>query len=288
MAAELIPIPEKTVNLNFENSMMDYGPKSERLYVIAQSYEIDSQDMLEAAVDELKLIKNFAKELEAKEKDFTKPLNDLKTKWIAFFRPARDRLALAEQQLKGSIDGYMTAQEQKRLAAQAEAERLARVERQRLEAEAKRIADEAAAQARKAREEQARIQAEAKKAQDAGNAAAAAALQKQAQEEKAKSDEALRNAQEETQALHEQALFVPTPIVAAQVQKVTGMTQTFTYVAELTDKMALIKAVAAGQVPEIYLDVNMTLLNKQAKALKEQLNIPGIKVVKKSGISQRT
>lgn len=288
MAAELTQLPESTVTLSFDTSMIGYGARSQRLFDISKSYEIDSQEMLAAASDELKLIKSFAKELETKEKELTKPLNDLKTKLIDFFRPARNNLALAEQQLKGSIDGYLTAQEQKRLAAQAEAERLARVERARLAAEAKRIADEAAEQQRKAYQEQVRIQAEARKAQEAGDAITAAALKQQAREEEIRADEARRNAQEETQALHEQALFVPTPIVAAQVQKVSGMTQTHTYTAELIDKMALIKAVASGQVPDIYLDVNMALLNKQAKALKDQLNIAGVKAVRKSGISQRT
>lgn len=288
MAAELNQVPEKNLTLNFDNPMMDYGPKSERMFNIAQAYQIDSQEMLIAASEELKVVKTFAKDIEAKEKEFIKPLNDLKTKWIAFFKPARERLAEAERQLKGGIDKYLNDQEQKRITAQAEADRLARLERQRLEAEAKRIADEAAAQDRKAREEQARIDAEARKAQQAGDTAKAAALQKQAQEQKAASDQAQLIAAQEELALQDQAMFVPTQIVSPEVKKVSGMSQTHTYGVELVDKMELIKAIASGQLPDVYVDVNMTLLNKQAKALKEQLNIPGVKVIKKSGISQRT
>lgn len=240
-------VPEKNITLSFDNAMLDFWPKSERMFHLAQAYQIDSQEMLIAASDELKVVKAFAKELEATEKDLTKPLNDLKTKWIAFFKPARERLAQAEQQLKGGIDTYLNAQEQKRLAAQAEAERLVRVERARLEAEAQRIV-EAAATA---------------------------------------SDQEQLAAAQQAQALQDQAMFVPVPIIAAEVQKVSGMSQTHTYIAELTDKMALIKAIAAGQVPDIYIDVNMTLLNKQAKALREQLNIPGVVSVKKTGITQK-
>lgn len=248
MAAELNQVPEKNLTLNFDNAMMDYGPKSERLFSIAQAYQIDSQEMLEAASDELKVIKDFAKDVEAKEKEFTRPLNDLKTKWIAFFKPARERLAEAERYLKGGIDKYLNDQEQKRIAAQAEADRLANIERTRLQAEAKRIIEAAATEP-----DQARI-----------------------------------IAAQEAQALIDQSMFVPTPIIAAEVKKVSGMTQTHTFEAELIDKMELIKAIASGQIPDVYVDVNMSLLNKQAKALKEQLNIPGVKVVKKTGISQRS
>lgn len=280
-------LPEKNLTLNFNSAMMEYGPKSDRLFSIAQSYQIDSQEMLIAASDELKVIKEFAAQVEATEKEFTKPLNDLKTKWIAFFKPSRERLAQAEKHIKGGIDTYLKAQEQKRLAAQAEAERLARVERARLEAEAKRIADEAAAQERKAREEQARIDAETKKAQQAGDAAAAAALQKQAQEARAASDQAQLSAAQQAQTLQDQAMFVPVPIIAAEVQKVSGLSQTHTHAAEITSLKELALAVGQGLVPESYIEANMTLLNKQAKALGEQLNIPGVKVVKKTGITQR-
>ena len=83
----------------------------------------------------------------------------------------------------------------------------------------------------------------------------------------------------EADALIEEAALVPDPHIAPETPKVQGIHTMTTWGAEVTDKMALIKAVAAGKVPEAALDVNMKLLNQQAKSLREQLSWPGVRAV---------
>ena len=75
------------------------------------------------------------------------------------------------------------------------------------------------------------------------------------------------------------------PVVASNRPKIQGVSTRVTWSAELTDKMALIKAVAAGLAPETLLDVNMPTANQMARAMKSHLNYPGIKAVSKKGIA---
>lgn len=77
------------------------------------------------------------------------------------------------------------------------------------------------------------------------------------------------------------------PVVARNKPKVQGISTRETWSGEVTDKMALIKAVAAGQAPETLLDVNSKVLNQMARAMKSHLVYPGIKAVSKSGIASR-
>lgn len=123
------------------------------------------------------------------------------------------------------------------------------------------------------REEEARRQEIARKEQER--------LQKRA--EKA----AEKGQTEKAEALLETANAIPTPIVAPAMQKVSGIATKTTWKAEVVDKMALIKAVAAGQVPLSVLEVNQTVLNKMAVALKEELSYPGVKAVAEQSIAAR-
>lgn len=128
-------------------------------------------------------------------------------------------------------------------------------------------------QERLRREEEARRQEIARREQEK--------LQKRA--EKA----AEKGQTEKAEALMETAQAIPTPIVTPTIQKVAGIATKTTWKAEVTDKMALIKAVAAGQVPMSVLDVNQTVLNKMAVALKEELNYPGVKAVAEQSMAVR-
>lgn len=51
--------------------------------------------------------------------------------------------------------------------------------------------------------------------------------------------------------------------------------------AEVTDLMALVKAVAAGQVPIQAIDANMVFLNGQARMMKAVMAYPGVRAVEK-------
>jgi hypothetical protein len=59
------------------------------------------------------------------------------------------------------------------------------------------------------------------------------------------------------------------------------------WAAEVTSLPQLVRAVADNRVPLYYLEPNMELLNKIARALKETLAIPGVRAKKRIGIVQR-
>lgn len=127
-------------------------------------------------------------------------------------------------------------------------------------------------QERKRREEEARIRE----------------LQRQEQERLAKEAEVAEKAgdKETAEAIIQQAAEMPTAIVPRRdPPKVAGVKTQTRWSAEVTDQMMLIKAVAAGQVPMIAIEINQRFLNQQAVSLKGALNIPGVKAVSKEGIA---
>lgn len=92
---------------------------------------------------------------------------------------------------------------------------------------------------------------------------------------------------EEAEAIREEVAAAPVvvPIPSRERPKAAGVAMRTTWSAEVTDKMALIKAVAAGQVPPSVLDANMKVLNGMARSLKRELNYDGVKAVASKGIA---
>lgn len=82
-------------------------------------------------------------------------------------------------------------------------------------------------------------------------------------------------------ALLETPVVNVAPVMATtQVPKAQGITDSGdgVFSAEVTDLMALVKAVASGAVPIMALEANQKWLNGQAKAMKQFLAYPGVKV----------
>jgi len=75
---------------------------------------------------------------------------------------------------------------------------------------------------------------------------------------------------------------VYTPPPETPKARLDGMTIVKYWSAEVTDLRALVKAVAEGKQPLVYLQANMPPLNRQAESLKEELRIPGVKAIWKS------
>jgi hypothetical protein len=120
--------------------------------------------------------------------------------------------------------------------------------------------EEEARQREAARTERERLYAEAQAAADAGHP-------------------------DEADAISETEKLIPMPIVPPTVEKISGVSTRKVWRAEVIDKLALIKAVAAGRVPEALLEVNMVVLNAQARALKSAMNYPGVKAVAEGTIA---
>jgi hypothetical protein len=129
------------------------------------------------------------------------------------------------------------------------------------------------AQERAAREAQAKLDAEARKQQE----------KLMVRAEKA----AESGKEEKAHELAMQAASVVAPVVAANVDKAQGISTRQNWKAEVTDKMALVQAVAAGKLPISMLDVNMTSLNAIAKATKGEVEYPGVRFYPETVVSAR-
>ncbi len=98
----------------------------------------------------LKAVKKKYHDLEEREKEITRPLNDSLRSVRDLFRNPKDLLLKIESNLKNAMLGYQRAEEAKRAESQRIAEDLARKERERLarlaeKAEARGAADQAEA-----------------------------------------------------------------------------------------------------------------------------------------------
>jgi hypothetical protein len=81
---------------------------------------------------------------------------------------------------------------------------------------------------------------------------------------------------DEAEAILEEPVFVPSPIVLKAVPKVNGLAQRTNWKYRLTDLNALVKAVYEGKVPLMALEPNDIFLNQQARALKGTVQYPGV------------
>lgn len=273
---------------------------------IAENYEITNQQMFEFAADDLKSIKSLMKRVEEQRTSQVGPLNTEVKRINAEYKEPMNWLESAEQILKGKILLY--TQEQERIAAEAQrkADEAARQERARIEAEqraqqaeAQRQAQEAAqaeAAKRKAEADAAEAQRQADKAAEDGDKEAAqaafAAIEK-ADRERAEAEAAAsqaRMAQEAAQAeadANEMTALVTTAALVQTSAKVSGISTSKSWKARITDKEALVKHIAAH--PELldWVEIKMTGINGMAKALKQNMQIPGVEAYPDISVSAR-
>jgi hypothetical protein len=219
---------------------------------IAQSIEIDSPEMYRLAGDELASIKGKAKQLDEQRKSITKPLDDAKKAVMDLFRRPLEVLTSAEGILKRSMLAYDQEQRRKQEEEQRKARIAAEAERQRQQAEADKKAEEA------------------RQAAEAGDVKKAAELQQQA---------------EETAAVAE---MITAPVIQLEKPKASGVAVRKTYKARVTDLKALLQGVIDGVVPDAVIEINESVLNSQARSLKESMKYPGVEVYTEEGISARS
>lgn len=135
--------------------------------------------------------------------------------------------------------------------------------------------------------------AEQEKIRKAEEARLAEIARKQAEEEAllaaiAAEEEAKRNgatqeeAAQEAQVIIEQPVYVPPVVVPKSVPKMAGgPVYREIWAAEITDIKALCLAVAQGKASTECVIGNMPTLNRMAVALKQTMNIPGVKAYSK-------
>jgi hypothetical protein len=94
----------------------------------------------------------------------------------------------------------------------------------------------------------------------------------------------------------EQILEAPTPpapiivptVVGPALPKTEGVSFKTTYRAEVVDLRALVDAIAGGKASVAYVLPNLPALNQAARALKEELRIPGVRVIPERVTAVRT
>jgi hypothetical protein len=229
---------------------------SQRQLTVAKEITIDSAPMYEAAADELKAIKKAAKELEDKRVGITKPIDEAKKAVMDLFRRPLEILGEAETVLKRAMITYADEQEKIRREEQAKLDAIAKAERERLAAEAK------------AKQEEAERLAQA--AQDSGDEQAFAQA---------------AQAAAEAQVMESTVAVMTAPTATTAAAKVSGISARGVWKAECTDKIALIKFIAQNDAFINLLDVNQSALNQLAKAMKQTLNLPGVRAYEERSLA---
>lgn len=233
----------------------------------ASDLVIDCDEMYELAATELQTIKGTIKQLEEMRLAVSEPLHKAKTANDANFKAIKAPWEQAEQSVKAGMLAWVEKKE-------AEA------------AEERRKADELAAQAR--REAEAR-EAEARAAAQAAIAAAQTATD---EEKFAEAVQAANEAEARAESFAmEAAIAAPTFVAAPRVAAV-GTQLRGTWKAEVEDKLALLRHIVAKAEdnPDLLalVDINASSLNKRAKALEKNLNLPGVKAVFERSIAARS
>lgn len=234
--------------------------RAQSALAMVESMVIDSQETYDLAADELKAIKFKAKGLEDQRTAITGPINKALKAVNDLFRSPSEYLTKAESIIKNKMIGYTT--EQERIAAE---------ERRKAEAA---IRAEQARLAKEAADREAAAKIEADKLIAAGNAEQAAQVQAEAAIEAAN--------------LAATAQVMTAPIAAPAVAKVAGVSMRGVWKAECTDKAALVAFVAANLQFLNLLDVNTSALNQMAKAMKETMQIAGVRAFEEKQLASRS
>jgi membrane protein involved in colicin uptake len=272
------------------------------LVLRAQAITIASPLDYSAAGEQLTAIKGRLKRIEEVRTSITKPLNETLRKINEFFSAPKAQLEEAERTVKRTMVAYDQKVENERREAQRKADEAAAAERRRQEAaaaEARRKAqDEAARLAREAAEKRAaeeKALREAEEAERAGNRAAAEAARAEAEraaKEAAKLDVRAEAKVEKAEAkaadLELAAASVVSTIVDIPKAAAAGVSGRENWRAEVTDLRALVQAVAAGQAPLSLLQANDKVIGQQARSLKAEFNVPGVRVWAERGIAARS
>lgn len=84
----------------------------------------------------------------------------------------------------------------------------------------------------------------------------------------------------------EKAASIISPQLAPTIDKGGAVIKKL-YRAEVYDLMALVKGIVDGKAPLLSIEPNMVLLNSQARALKDAMSYPGVKVICEDNLSIR-
>ena len=238
-------------------------------YEIALAIQIDSPQMLAIASDELREIASRRKQIEEARLSLTRPLDESKRRIMDLFRAPTERLEQAEALLRKGVLTYQQAER-------------AKADQARRDAEAKLAAERAQAEQAAREAERAEREAQAAARNAATEAERNAALEAAA---------AAASAREEAQAQIELAEVAPMPVVA-EAPKAEGIGTRQTWKAEVINLRELVMA-AANRAQRgddtwlAFLTPDTKALAGAARAMRNKLNVPGVRVYAVESLSVR-
>ena len=225
---------------------------------------IDSPEAYQTAADQIQKIKGLSKHIEESRRTITKPIDDLKSDVMGYFKPYTEKLTSAETSIKRAMIAYDNEQERLRMLAAAKAEEDARKEREKLEAKAEKLEAQGKTE-----------QAEAVAAIAASTVGVAPAV---------------------AVAPVKTAGISKTTTYSAEVKNsrdlIKSVAAQFFLMECMGDPAKLleaVKAAALSNTPALAIIPDEKFLNAQAKALKDSFEgmYPGVKLVKTAGMSAR-
>ena len=114
-----------------------------------------------------------------------------------------------------------------------------------------------------------------------------AKAEKERQEALAKAEAARANGKEaRAEKYEEKATTIIAPQLAPSFDKGSVSVKKL-YRAEVDSLAKLVEAIAIGKAPLMSVEANMTFLNIQARAMKETLDIPGVRIIVEDSLSSR-
>jgi hypothetical protein len=270
ITGEVVRIPEL-------RAPVDLVPTAETMLKAAHDLIVDCDDMEAIANESLHIIAGNLKRNEAFRAKLLEPFRMGTAMVNGWFKRPNEMYAEARQVTDGKILTYRRAKEEARRLEEARLAEERRKEEARIAAEAAAAAAEAEAKA-----EALRLQAEEQAA--AGNAAEAARLA-------AYATAASASGREQVQDILEQATAIAVPVMLAPaVQKLDGTHERRTYGAALDPGR---EAEVLGwllQHPEYIagcIEFKKSGWDSLARTMKEQFNVPGMKLVRKTALATR-
>lgn len=136
--SEVLEAPQvHALSINTPAASTLTGPATALLQEVADMI-IDGPAMYQYGADELQSIKRKANALDAQRREITDPLDQAKKRVMDLYRGPLELLAQAESMLKRKMIGYTQQVERERQAEQARLEEIARKEREKIEAQARK------------------------------------------------------------------------------------------------------------------------------------------------------
>lgn len=268
---------------------------------MAQAFVINSDDDYALAGEELQSVKGRLKKLEETRISITGPMNKALDAINNLFRGPRQTLEAAESAIKGGMLTYHTKKEQEAAEARRVAEAAAAAERARIAEEARqvelkaaaeraRIAEETAAQEAQRKAEQEKLAALAATGnEEAERQAEALRLQSMLQEQQTQQriNEINEEANRSAAAMVVAAATISAPVTHIESAKSKGTSIKATVDFEVTSLLSLVQHIA--QHPELINLVveDTTKLRAYVRGLGLNAKLPGVRVYEKKAIASR-